>query len=135
MEQWELINPHPGAHIRTKVQDIYHHAIYLGNDEVVQFGLPFDMFRDPTDVRVMKSPIEDFLVGFLEVRVYSKKELKKKRTDQEIIQIALSRVGEGNYNILKNNCEHFCNECVFGEKVSTQVDNLAKQIRAILKNG
>lgn len=134
MEKWKLINPHPGAHIRTKVQDLYHHAIFIGNDEVVQFGLPFDMFQNPEDVRIIKSPIEDFLVGFLEVRVYSKKELKKKRPDEEIIEYALSKIGEGDYNIIKNNCEHFCNECVFGEKISTQVDDLAKMIRAALKN-
>lgn len=133
MEKCELIEPYKGAHIRTKIGDIYHHAIYMGDDEVVQFGLPSDMFVKAKDVRVIRSPIKDFLVGFLEVRVYNKMELKKKRSNDEIVKIALSRVGEGNYSLLKNNCEHFCNECVFGEKISGQVEGAIKDVRAMLK--
>ena len=42
----------------------------------------------------------------------------------EIVENARSRIGEGGYHILYNNCEHFVNQCAFGEKVSSQVDGL-----------
>ena len=49
---------------------------------------------------------------------------------QDIALCAKARVGEQKYNLLINNCEHFCNECVFGEHVSEQVQN-AKQNSAL----
>jgi hypothetical protein len=112
--------------------EIYHHGIYIGNDEVVQFGMPSEMMQDHKKIKVLRSNMKDFLVGFLEVRVYTKKELKEKRSDEEIVRIALLRVGEGNYNLLKNNCEHFAYECTFGVKKSDQVDSLIKDIQEAL---
>lgn len=132
MEKWQLIDPYPGSHIRTKMGEIYHHGIYIGNDEVVQFGMPSEMMQDHKKIKVLRSNMKDFLVGFLEVRVYTKKELKEKRSDEEIVRIALLRVGEGNYNLLKNNCEHFAYECTFGVKKSDQVDSLIKDIQEAL---
>ena len=132
MEKWQLIDPYPGSHIRTKMGEIYHHGIYIGNDEVVQFGMPSEMMQDHKKIKVLRSNMKDFLVGFLEVRVYTKKELKEKRSDEEIVRIDLLRVGEGNYNLLKNNCEHFAYECTFGVKKSDQVDSLIKDIQEAL---
>lgn len=134
MEKWELVDLYPGCHIRCKMNNFYHHAIYIGNNEVVQFGTPNNVFMDPKDVYVLRSPLSDFTKSnFIEVRVYDRKELKKKRKDEDIIKFALSKVGEGNYNILHNNCEHFANECVFGEKISLQVDKVNKDVLKILK--
>ena len=116
-----MIAPYEGAHIRVQIQSIYHHGIYIGNDEVVQFGLPFDMFRPKEEVKVLKSNIEEFLQGgFLEVRVFDRKERKQKNDDRKIIEIALSKLGEGGYDIVHNNCEHFANFCVFNKKDETQ---------------
>lgn len=130
MKKWDMIEPYYGAHIRVEIGKLYHHGIYIGNDEVVQFGLPMDVYRDPKTVKVIKSPISDFLGGgFLEVRRYDRKELKQKNSDEEIVRIALSKLGEGDYNILTNNCEHFCNFCIFGKKISTQVDSVHDEVR------
>ena len=123
-------DPYPGAHIRVQVGNIYHHGIFIGNDEVVQFGSPFTLGVIPKDVRVIRSPISEFLNdGFLEVRNFTKKEKKIKNSDEDIIKNALSRLGEGNYDLLKNNCEHFVNECIFNRKYSTQIDDIHKTIR------
>lgn len=126
--EWKLIDLHPGAHIRVKVKNYYHHGIYIGNDEVVQFGHPFNVNEDPKNVLVIKSPIEDFAgpANFIEVYQYSKKELKLKNKDEDIIKIALSHLGEGGYNILDNNCEHFANRCVFNKSISLQTDSINK---------
>lgn len=130
MNNWEMTNPYPGAHIRVQIKSLYHHGIYIGNDEVVQFGLPFDMFRPKEEVKVIKSSINDFLQGgFLEVRVFTRKEKKQKNDDNKIIEIALSKLGEGGYDIVHNNCEHFVNYCIFNKKESLQVDSVREEIR------
>ena len=49
---------------------------------------------------------------------------------QEVALRTKERIGEQKYNLLINNCEHFCSECIFGEHVSEQVQN-AKQNSAI----
>ena len=133
---WKLIDLYPGAHIRIKVNSFYHHAIYIGNGEVVQFGLPFDISNNNKDVKVLRSPLSDFCKpdDFIEVYCYSKKELKQKFKDEEIINNALSHVGEGGYNILKNNCEHFANLCCLGIAKSEQIDSAYQDVDKILKS-
>jgi len=133
---WELVDLYPGCHIRVKTNNFYHHAIYIGDGEVVQFGLPFDPYNNTNykDIKVIRSPLKDFSKSmFIEVYVYSKKELKKKKKDSEIIKTALSSVGEGGYDILKNNCEHFVNYCIFGKAESHQVDEIYKEVEEKLK--
>ena len=130
MENWSMKQPYPGAHIRVQVGEIYHHGIYIGNDEVVQFGTPFNIGNIPKNIKVIKSHIDEFLNGgFLEVREFTKKEKKIKNDDLTIVKIALSRLGEGNYDLIHNNCEHFANECIFNERKSKQVDDMHLEIR------
>ena len=133
---WQLVDLYPGAHIRVAAGNIFHHGIYIGNGEVVQFGLPMDFSRAAEDVKVLRSPIEDFSAGatFVEVRVYDRKEKRAKRKDEEIVQFALSKVGEGGYDLLRNNCEHFANLCVFGVARSEQIDSLAADIAKMLEH-
>ena len=135
--EWKLVDLYPGAHIRCKVGNFYHHGIYIGNDEVVQFGLPFDMLVDAKDIKVIKSPISDFCGDndFIEVYCYSKKELKQKFSDEQIIANALSHVGDAGYSIIKNNCEHFANLCIFGKKISDQIDGAYKDVEEMFKKG
>lgn len=128
-----MTDPVPGDHIRVSTNGYYHHGIYIGNDEVIQFGHPFDMYQDHSLIKVIKSDIQDFLRGgFLEVRQYSKKELKKKFDNEKVIEIAMSKLGEGDYNLLYNNCEHFANFCVFGIKESKQVDSIHEKKKNLL---
>lgn len=129
-ELWKIKEPYPGAHIRVQINQIYHHGIYIGNDEVIQFGLPFDIYRPKDEVKVIKSNIIDFLQGgFLEVREFTKQEKKTKNKDQDIINIAISKLGEGGYDIVHNNCEHFVNYCIFNTKKSDQVEKVREEIR------
>lgn len=133
---WKLIDLYPGAHIRVKVNNFYHHGIYIGNNEVVQFGLPFDMYKDNNDIKVIKSPLSDFCApnDFIEVYCFSRKEKKNKYKDNIIINNALSHLGEGGYNILKNNCEHFVNLCIFGTKTSKQIEEVYDDVDKLLNN-
>ena len=131
---WQLADLYAGAHIRVPVGNIHHHGIYIGNGEVVQFGLPMDMYRAANEVKVLRSPIEDFSGGatFVEVYVYDRKEKKQKRKDEQIVEFALSKVGEGGYDLIRNNCEHFANLCVFGVAKSEQIDSVAANVAKLL---
>lgn len=133
-QSWQMTEPHKGAHIRVRMSDFYHHGIYIGDDEVVQFGLPSDVYSDASKIRVMRSPLKDFCgtASFFEVYCYSKKEKKLKRADDDIVKTALSKVGEGNYNIINNNCEHFASFCVFGKSSSPQIDQIYSDVAKFL---
>ena len=98
---WEIKKPIFGDHIRVKRALYSHHGIYASED------------------------LKTFLNGgVLEVRSFNQEELRLKRHPQDIINYAFSRVGEGGYNLISNNCEHFANDCLFGKKKSSQVDSV-----------
>lgn len=134
-EKWRLIDAYPGAHIRVKVKNFYHHGIYIGDNRVIQFGLPEAMYSDASSIKVLNSTLKEFMGSslFYEVYVFSKKEEKKKYSDDIIVKNALNYVGQGNYNILTNNCEHFANKCIFGENKSSQIDDIYKNVERLLK--
>jgi hypothetical protein len=43
-------------------------------------------------------------------------------SQEEIVRRARSRLGENDYRLLTNNCEHFCNWCSTGVSHSRQVE-------------
>jgi len=47
--------------------------------------------------------------------------LKSAYSPEEIVRRAQSRLGENDYRLLTNNCEHFCNWCLSGVSHSDQV--------------
>jgi hypothetical protein len=51
---------------------------------------------------------------------------RDRRAGEVIVRRARSRLGERRYNLLRNNCEHFCNWCQLGECRSEQVEALMK---------
>lgn len=127
---WTVKTPVYGDIIRTKVTFYHHYGIFLSPDQVIQFGLADDVSRPAEEVRVLQSDVYTFLGGGeLEVGVPDREERKKLRPAEQIAQAALSRLGEGGYDILHNNCEHFVNECAFGEKTSSFVENIREKLR------
>mgnify|MGYP002520127047 CR=1 FL=1 len=88
---------------------------------------------NPDTARVLYTTLDEFLKdGILEVREYSIEETNKKREPKEVIDAAIKSIGEGGYNLISNNCEHFANRCVFGESKSEQVDAVKELFRRIL---
>ena len=128
--EWKCITPERGDIIRTKVCFYCHYGIFISEDEVIQFGLPGDPGRAASEIDVLSSDIYAFLGGGeLEVGKPTREEAKKMRSREEIIKTARERIGEGGYDILHNNCEHFVNSCAFGESNSAFVDNVREEIR------
>ncbi len=62
--------------------------------------------------------------GELFVREYSAEEKTELWNDETIIHYARSCIGDDGYNVVFNNCEHFCNQCTLGEHKSKQVEDV-----------
>ena len=131
---WELKNPVYGDQIRVCRGLYYHHGIYASNDSVYQFAAPIGSEISPENARVICTTLGEFLKGGnIEVRVYTEEELKQKRTPEEIIQYAKEHLGEGGYDLVSNNCEHFSNRCAFGVSNSSQVDEIFSKFMEMFK--
>lgn len=130
--KWVMKEPKPGDMIRVGLGTIYHFGIFVSEEEVIQFGLAPNrraMIPD-CDVTVLASDIDTFLAGgFLEVGEFDRKERKKHRKPAEVIDCARKRIGEKGYHILYNNCEHFAYECLTGEHICHQADDIREMFR------
>ena len=104
-----------GSHLITPRNGYFHHGIYLGAGEVVHYsGLSGGLHGGA--VKIL--PIERFAAGNA---VQYRDGLKPRYSADEVVRRALSRVGENRYRVLTNNCEHFCNWCLYGRSTSNQV--------------
>ncbi len=130
---WVEKTPVYGDLIRTKVRFYYHYGIFVSDQQVIQFGLPDDPMRPAEQIQVLSSDISAFLQGGeVEVAVPDGATRRQMRDAEEIVRIALSRLGEGGYDILHNNCEHFVNDCAFGKPSSTFLQDVREKLRAKL---
>ena len=128
--KWIVTEPKSGDIIRTKVNFYYHYGIFVNEDSVIQFGMPDNSGVDPDTIEVITTDAKTFSNGsIIETAILSASEKIKRNPPKKTVEIALSRLGEKGYNILHNNCEHFVNECVFGESKSTFLDDVRSVIR------
>lgn len=110
---WEVKEVKKGDMIRVYNGVYYHYAIYLGDNQIIQFGKP-TYTSNYQDIKVeIASSAELTKYGFIEVRNYTFKEKLKKRKQEEIIKIAKSKLGQTGYDFKSNNCLTFVEECVF----------------------
>ncbi len=132
--KWEPVTPDRGDIIRVKHKFYYHYGIYVDDGDVIQFGLAEDAVGKAEDVRVLSSDISSFAMGAdVECAVLSPKEKAKRRSPDDTCRYASEHIGDGGYNILHNNCEHFAYSCVFGEKAAPGMDSIRDKIRKKLK--
>ena len=128
--RWEQGTPEAGSPVRVKVSFYYHYGIFVSRDSVIQFGLPDGPSRPAEEVRVLSTDVYTFLQGGnLEVGIPDRAERKRLRAAAAVIAAAQSRMGQGGYDLLHNNCEHFMYECLFGQPHSPTVTSLRARIR------
>ncbi|MGA1429297.1 MAG: lecithin retinol acyltransferase family protein [Vulcanococcus sp.] len=90
----------------------HHHGIDLGDGTVAHYL---------EGREILRSPLEDFSRGQpIQVVPYPEGSCSKA---SQTLRRALSRLGEQNYNLLFNNCEHFAHWCKTGRHRSTQVED------------
>jgi lecithin:retinol acyltransferase len=108
--------PFPGAHLITPWLGFAHHGIYVGEGRVIHYGaLVYDLIRKPVE----EVTIEQF-AGGRPVFVVQHEELAFEPT--KVIERARSRLGENQYRLLSNNCEHFVEWCLYDVQRSFQVE-------------
>jgi hypothetical protein len=97
-----------GSHLITPRICYTHHGIYIGNQQVIHL----------TSANTIE---EASLSEFTDGNGYSIQKFHSKFSRQEIIARAKSRLGDSDYNVIFNNCEHFCNWCIYDKPISHQV--------------
>jgi len=120
-----------GAHLVAERDGYEHHGIYVGNGQVIHYaGFSRRQRRGPVE----RISISCFACGFV---VTIQREGRPCYDGEEVARRACSRLGERNYRLLTNNCEHFCSWCLFGECRSVQVEaclrSPARAARTLLK--
>ncbi|SOZ40890.1 lecithin retinol acyltransferase family protein [Cupriavidus neocaledonicus] len=107
-----------GAHLKTDRLGYVHHGIYVGNGEVVHYvGFKGFLRRGPVETITLAG-----FAGGLGFRV--EPATQARYVGAEIVRRATARLGEDDYRLLTNNCEHFCIWCLSGESRSEQVEAL-----------
>lgn len=105
-----------GAHIVTRRHGYAHHGIYAGVGKIVHYaGLSRGLRRGPVE----EISLSHFAAGH-SVSIVSG--IPAEFEGWEVARRARSRIGEDNYRILTNNCEHFCEWCLRGQHRSYQID-------------
>lgn len=131
---WKFKNPVYGDQIRVSRGLYYHYGIYASNDSVYQFAAPMGLEVSSENARVICTTLGEFLKGGnIEVREYDEAELNEKKSPEEIIKYAMDHLGEGGYDLVSNNCEHFANRCVFGVSTSSQVDDIFQMFAGLFR--
>jgi Lecithin retinol acyltransferase len=108
--------PPLGAHLAALRRGYQHHGVYVGQGRVVHYsGLSGFWQCGPVE----EVPLSRFANG-RPVRVVN--HLEPHHSPEETVRRARSRLGESDYRLLTNNCEHYCNWCLSGDSRSDQVE-------------
>lgn len=114
-----------GDHLVTPRGVYTHHGIYVGDGRVVHYSGFADLVNGLKSVvgSGIKYPVEEVtLEEFESGKGFSVKQHPNPLfTGDEVAQRARSRIGEDNYCVVRNNCEHFCEWCIHDENTSWQV--------------
>jgi hypothetical protein len=118
--------PPLGSHLVTRRTLYSHHGIYVGGGRVVHYAGFAQGFR--------RGPVEE-----VSLRHFAHGHGIRLRHDRrcfdgcDVVARARSRLGECHYDILRNNCEHFCAWALRDETRSRQVDWLGSVARVLCR--
>ncbi|ELR13216.1 uncharacterized protein ACA1_100530 [Acanthamoeba castellanii str. Neff] len=92
------------------------------------------------DGEVQVTTLQGFLKGAPESNIIYNRDDEHpeplKRFDADVImERAKKRLGERQYNLMMNNCEHFAHDCLYGKSFSRQVDMVMSLFGAFMQQG
>ncbi len=109
----------PGTELIVTRRLYRHHGIYVGQGRVIQYAGWFHSAQG----LIEEVPVDEFTKrGLLCI---GERPADRER-GEEVVRRARSRLGERRYDLLRNNCEHFCSWCHFGPARSRQVEALSR---------
>lgn len=111
-----------GDHLIVRHATYTHHAVDVGDGFVVHYGRGL---HDKSNARVEKVRLEVFTRG----KPTTLGSHPARFSPDQIVQRALERLGENEYDLLENNCEHFVNWCRLGVAKSAQVQRAESVFR------
>jgi len=116
--------PPLGSHLVTRRAFYSHHGIYSGEGRVIHYGgFALGVRRRPVE----EVSLERFAHGH-RIRIRHDRRCFNR---EEVVERAQSRLGENRYDVLRNNCEHFCAWALRDETHSRQVERLTTLPRAV----
>lgn len=121
-------SPHwlrPGSQLSVRLALYWHHGIYVGRGRVIQYS---GWIRGPHGL-IEEVSLEEFSEGLPFGITRTPPSLS---AGLEVVRRARSRLGERGYDLLANNCEHFCTWCCFGAGRSRQVERLGSSSRYVV---
>lgn len=105
-----------GAHLVSPRMGYSHHGIYAGNGIVIHYSGLAEGFSKGG---IWSTTLEDFALG---KGFTIRQHFKPTYDTEESVQRAQARVGEDQYNVIFNNCEHFVTWCILGVASSSQIE-------------
>jgi len=110
-----------GDHLMVSFGIYQHHAIDMGDGYAIQYGSG-ELLPQNNEVTIVTY---ETLTAKGDVVTL---DIAAKFSADEIIARATSRIGEQNYSLLGNNCEHFVNWCRTGQADSRQVNRTMQRL-------
>lgn len=110
-----------GSHIQVSRFGYSHHGIYVGNDLVIHYS-GFAQAFDKGAITL--TTLGEFLDDEIDFDIVAYPSSQQCYSAEEIVERAYSRLGEDNYSLMFNNCEHFACWCVTGSHSSQQVNRV-----------
>lgn len=102
----------PGDHVSVSRGLYTHHAVYVGNGWLIEFGS--GLFGGV----IAHVAWEDF-AGNAQVKL-------ERRAGWSAVQRAESQLGRNDFDLVSRNCEHFANWCATGRWESKQVETVIR---------
>ena len=133
------VKPIKGDIIRVKRKlGYYHYGIYIGHNKVIHYSAPEDdSIFDNRNISIRMGDLQkNFLRGdVLEVNIpYSSFYFRFVVCRRAKKLLGTHKFRDVEYDLLKNNCEHFANYCYFGDAVSAQSDYASQGLMGVFSS-
>lgn len=114
-----------GDHIKVKIDSFYHHGVYLNDDQVIHYcsDEPFSILSK--NLVINSTTLKFFAQGQnVDVVEYLSND---RFLPFESVRLAEEKIGEKDYDLLYNNCEHFVSSCLTGKRQSKLMEHLKEK--------
>jgi len=109
-----------GDHIKVKLDSFYHHGIFVSDNEVIHFCSEGKFSILSKNLEIQSTSIEVFAQGN-KIQIV---EYTDRYNSEKTVQLARKSIGNKDYDLSYNNCEHFVTRCISGNKQSKTIEKL-----------